>query len=955
MRNYSKVHLLFILFGFICQGLYSQTYILGQNGSEMITCGGTILDPGGNGPYANNLNVTQTFTSAVPGQCIQLTINSFATEEGYDFVRIYNGPSATGEPLLDYAGNGLALPMVLNGTAGSEGSVTIQFTTDGSLTSNGFSIAITCISCSPDPIIYTLGQGGSTITECGGILRDPGGTENYPSNTNLVQTFCSGNADCLRLTFSEFDMESGLDFIRFYDGNSLTSPLLDIFSGSEIPPEVITSDQSGGCMTIEFVSNGSVNFEGFKANFDCVPCSPPQTVYILGQGLATINTCGGILKDPGASGDYQPNLNVIQTFCDESGNCMRMTFDQLQTQNTIDIIRFYDGATIEATLIDEVSGFNIPPSVTSSTNSGGCMTVQFISDAFSNLAGFSATLSCVPCVPPPEVLILGQDGPVVNTCNVILQDPGGVGQYGNNLNITQTICSGTNECINLTFSEFNTEAAFDRLTVYDGPDNTAEVLGVFSGILLPPSITSSTESGGCMTLVFTTNGETTNYGWEALISCTPCQQPLEIPPSFCDGALPFCAGLEGGITYPASINSQSEFEGGICCLGSTPNPAWYYMRVEEAGSIDILISSGFDVDFMCWGPFYQYQIQNGVCDLVLDPEQDCISQGSSIYVDCSYSGSSTEICNIPNAQVGEYYMLLITNFSNQITNINFVQANGSGSTDCNLICDIEVQLNNTSCDSLTNTFDLFGQIILNDPPITGTLSIANSLGGSLEFSSPLGSTIDFEFENIVSNGYFGEVEIQISGENNCVYSVSYTAPESCSLCPVDASNSSPVFTGQSVSLNATFVPNATYLWSGPNGFSSTLQNPILQNATLSMQGIYTVTVFVDSLNCLSNATTTVLLDSTLGIDQQAAESDLNSAFNVIPNPASDQIIVSFLSAEEAKTIKIYDMNGRLVSSGWSQVSSSKYLLAIHDLPSGLYQVAVQTLTGIYFNRFAKLD
>jgi flagellar hook assembly protein FlgD len=122
-----------------------------------------------------------------------------------------------------------------------------------------------------------------------------------------------------------------------------------------------------------------------------------------------------------------------------------------------------------------------------------------------------------------------------------------------------------------------------------------------------------------------------------------------------------------------------------------------------------------------------------------------------------------------------------------------------------------------------------------------------------------------------------------------------------------------------------------------------------------MQGIYTVTVFVDSLNCQSNATTNVLLDPTLGMDHQAAESDLSRAFSVIPNPASDQIIVSFLSAEEAKTIKIYDMNGRLVSSSWIQVSNSKYLLSIHDLPSGLYQVAVQTWKGTYFNRFAKLD
>ena len=147
--------------------LTAQTYTLGQGGANIVTCGGTILDPGGNGPYGNGINnLTQTFTSATPGQCLQLTITSFATEANFDFVRIYNGPTATGEPLLDYAGAALALPMVLTGTAGSAGSITITFTSDGSVTAAGFSIDITCIPCPPDPIIYTLGQGGATITGC---------------------------------------------------------------------------------------------------------------------------------------------------------------------------------------------------------------------------------------------------------------------------------------------------------------------------------------------------------------------------------------------------------------------------------------------------------------------------------------------------------------------------------------------------------------------------------------------------------------------------------------------------------------------------------------------------------------------------------------------------------------------------------------------------------------------
>ena len=955
MRNYYKVNLLFILFCFICQGLYSQTYILGQNGSEIITCGGTILDPGGNGPYANNLNITQTFTSDIPGQCIQLTINSFVTEVNYDSVKIYNGPTATGEPLFEFSGNNLELPMVLTGTAGSGGSITIQFTSDGSVTLEGFSIGLTCVPCPPDPIIYTLGQGASTINGCGGILLDPGGADNYPNNTNIVQTFCSGTGDCVRLTFLEFEMESGIDFVRFYDGNSLTSPLIDIISGLSLPPSIVTSSQSGGCMTLEFSSNFTYDYEGFKAVFDCVPCEPPPTVYILGNGLSTINTCGGILKDPGASGDYPPSLNVIQTFCSDSGNCLRLTFDQIQTQNTIDLIRVYDGASISATLIGEVSGFIEPSPITSSTNSDGCITIQFVSDAFTNYEGFSASISCVPCTPSADVLILGQGEQVINTCNVILQDPGGAGQYGNDLNITQTICSGTNECINLTFTEFNTEASFDRLTVYDGPDNTAEILGTFSGFVLPPSISSTTESSGCMTLVFTTSASTTNYGWEALVSCIPCPEPLEYSTIICEEARPFCADAPGGLTFPAFINNQSEFEDGICCLGSTPNPSWYYMRIQETGPIDILISSGFDVDFICWGPFTEVQWQNGICGFVLDPDQECLPSPQSSVIDCSYSGSAIEYCNIPNAQQGKYYVLMITNFSNQLTNINFDQVGGDGSTDCDLICDLEVQLNVSFCDSLTNTFAIIGEISLNNPPNSGSVSIVNSFGGIQEFDAPFDSSIVFTFNNIASNGAVGEVSINFINENSCYYFEWYDAPESCSPCAVEASNSSPEFTGETVTLNSTYFSNATYAWSGPNGFNSTDQNPVLNNANLSMEGVYTVTVTIDSLNCQSVATTNVQLNSTVSISDQANEFEFNNDFSLIPNPAFDQLLVLFNFSEEVNNIQLIDMNGRFINLKWAELSKTKYHLDLQNLKCGLYEVIIQSPKGVFFNRLVKLD
>lgn len=58
-----------------------------------------------------------------------------------------------------------------------------------------------------------------------------------------------------------------------------------------------------------------------------------------------------------------------------------------------------------------------------------------------------------------------------------------------------------------------------------------------------------------------------------------------------------------------------------------------------------------------------------------------------------------------------------------------------------------------------------------------------------------------------------------------------------------ASSNSPVCSGSSINLSTTTVIGATaYSWTGPNGFTSNLQNPTITNATTAMSGTYTVTV-----------------------------------------------------------------------------------------------------------------
>ncbi len=74
---------------------------------------------------------------------------------------------------------------------------------------------------------------------------------------------------------------------------------------------------------------------------------------------------------------------------------------------------------------------------------------------------------------------------------------------------------------------------------------------------------------------------------------------------------------------------------------------------------------------------------------------------------------------------------------------------------------------------------------------------------------------------------------------------------------VSASNNGPLCSGQILNLTASGNSGATYSWTGPNGFTSNLQNPTITNVANSNVGTYTVTIILNG--CSSTATTTFAL------------------------------------------------------------------------------------------------
>ncbi len=73
----------------------------------------------------------------------------------------------------------------------------------------------------------------------------------------------------------------------------------------------------------------------------------------------------------------------------------------------------------------------------------------------------------------------------------------------------------------------------------------------------------------------------------------------------------------------------------------------------------------------------------------------------------------------------------------------------------------------------------------------------------------------------------------------------------------NASNSGPYCSGQNIQLSASGGSN--YSWTGPNGFTSNSQNPVIPNSTTAYNGTYTVTVTDPNCPGILSATTDVVV------------------------------------------------------------------------------------------------
>jgi hypothetical protein len=248
-------------------------------------------------------------------------------------------------------------------------------------------------------------------------------------------------------------------------------------------------------------------------------------------------------------------------------------------------------------------------------------------------------------------------------------------------------------------------------------------------------------------------------------------------------------------------------------------------------------------------------------------------------VDCSYSTSSIETATISNAQAGEVYILMITNFANESGYFIINQTSGIASLDCSI-------LNNSTT------------------PIT----YAWSTGETTPWISVIpNNTISYSV-TATSNGCdFTDSSIVTVIPN-----------------PTVSVNNEVIASGQSTTLNAIGTPSGgSFNWT-PSGETS---------ASIVVSPIATTDYTVSySLNgCSSEAIATV--DVVAGMSEQTTNS-----ISVFPNPTQNSLSIQVSEPLIGNAFEIIDQQGRVLKTG--EMQSQIQVIAISDIKPGIYTVRI---------------
>ncbi|KAM6149501.1 CUB and sushi domain-containing protein 1 [Erethizon dorsatum] len=408
---------------------------------------GTILSPGYPEPYGNNLNCVWRIL-VTEGSGIQIQVISFATEQNWDSLEIHDGGDVSAPRLGSFSGT--TVPALLNSTSNQ---LYLRFQSDISVAAAGFHLEY-----------KTVG-----LAAC----QEPA----LPSN------------------------------------------------GIKLGDRYMVND------VLSFQCEPGYTLQG-RSHISCMPGTVRRWNY---PSPLCIATCGGTLTDPGGvilspgfPGSYPNNLDCTWKLSLPVGYGAHIQFLNFSTEANHDYLEVQNGPYPSSPMIGQFSGTDLPLALLSTTHE---TLIRFYSDHSQNRQGFKLTyqayeLQNCPDPPPfqngyminsdysvgqsisfecyPGYILIGHpvltcqhgtnrnwnypfprcDAPCgynVTSQNGTIYSPGFPDEYPILKDCLWLITVPPGHGVYINFTLLQTEAVNDYIAVWDGPDQSAPQLGVFSG------------------------------------------------------------------------------------------------------------------------------------------------------------------------------------------------------------------------------------------------------------------------------------------------------------------------------------------------------------------------------------------------------------------------------------------------------------------------------------------
>lgn len=457
--------------------------------------------------------------------------------------------------------------------------------------------------------------------------------------------------------------------------------------------------------------------------------------------------------------------------------------------------------------------------------------------------------------------------------------------------------------LRIVFNFFETESGYDFLTIFNGPTTASPLVAQYSGTNLPPSFTSTHETGA-LTFRFISDASITAPGWDAQLSCIFNLPTItSITPIVGQAGSPVL--ITGtGLSAATSVLFNGTASGATFNMVSPTQLLAFVPAGATTGQIRIVAPGGTVTSQQVFTVCNEFGTSPQALDTVsrCGPGQVTLA-ASGATGNGTYQWFASETATIPLATGA-------TTNQNILNNTTFYVAfhnAGTGCTGPRRLVQVRVlPLPNASFSGLGAQYcegDSSGTLL----PVVAGGSFSANVTGNRFFATTLGTQ-----------------------------SVAYTITQgSCTNTNTQTvavlRRPGATLTANGNELTAVQVSGATYQWLLNGG---AIQGANAANYVAVQPGLYRVVVRLGI--CADTSEGALITDLPV--------SGLPQAVEVFPNPFASGFMVKGLGAQHIVSIMLVNQLGQQLKVRYAETDGSLQV-SVDEIPEGIYVLSIETKTG----------